>query len=167
MKRLTIGLAALLLGLAAMACGNSNKVGSDSLVNFQDEAQNRLGAATATPRVTQAAASSATAAPKGAITQATPKPAERAAITVAINSDTGNTKGSFDPSVARVYAGSEVLWTNKDSVARSIVSDTDAFKSGPIAPGASWSYKFTTAGKFNYHDGTRPYAVAIVEVLPT
>jgi len=46
-----------------------------------------------------------------------------------------------------------------------VVSDTGAFDSGPIAPGATWNYTANTVGTYHYHDGTRPYAVAYFEVV--
>lgn len=122
------------------ACGDSAKVGDESLLSFEDQAQQRLD-------------------------QSTPKTQDdsKVAIAVSINADTSGA-GSFDPSVARVFTGSTVRWVNKDTVARSVESDTGTFSSGSIKPGDSWSFQFKRAGKFNYHDGTRPYAVAAIEV---
>jgi hypothetical protein len=33
-----------------------------------------------------------------------------------------------------------------------------------IPPGGTFDFKATTAGSYNYHDGTRPYAVAQLQV---
>lgn len=83
---------------------------------------------------------------------------------IAIQGDNSNNP-AFNPPVVRVYVGSLVVFTNTDTVPRSVVADNGAFNSGLIAPGKSWSYTTTTAGNFDYHDGTRPYAVASLQVL--
>jgi plastocyanin len=155
--------ALLVIAAVLSGCGGKSKVGNQSLLNFKDQAQQRLGGATPTPART--AAPAATAAPKGAVAAATPAPKaadEPAAIVIAINSDSVGT--SFDPTVARVVVGAPVEWVNRDSSARSVEADGGQFDSGPIKPGASWSWTPTAAGKINYHDGTRPYAVAALEV---
>jgi hypothetical protein len=46
-----------------------------------------------------------------------------------------------------------------------VVSDSGTFNSGPIAPGGTWSYSVGPAGTYNYHDGTRPYAVASFQAV--
>jgi len=152
-------------------CGGNNKVGSKSLVNFKDQAQQRLGATTSTvagPATTAAGgsghlgiggATTTTAAPR-----ATTTVAPQQAFEIDINGDNSGTT-QFDPPAARVFVGTSVKFINKDTVARSVESDNNAFASGPIAPNGSWTYKPAAAGQFNYHDGTRPYAVGSLEVV--
>lgn len=94
--------------------------------------------------------------------------AQAAHFAIAINSDSSG-QPAFFPPAAQVYAGTIITFTNHDSVVRSVVSDPGApvaFNSGPLAPGASWTFTAKTAGQYNYHDGTRPYAVADFKVLP-
>jgi plastocyanin len=163
-SRLALGVCTAML---LAACGESNKVGSKSLINFQDEAQQRLGQSTPSPAPAPVAAATAGAPGKQALAAPTAAPRqaseEQVALTIAINDDSAGT--NFDPSVARVLAGSQVRWVNNDKVPRSVESDTGAFASGMLQPGAAWIWKFKAAGKFNYHDGTRPYAVGLVEVV--
>ena len=152
--------------LLATACGDDTKVGSDKLLNFNEKAQQRLGQATTTTR--DPTATTTPAGGKAGLGAATTVPAvtttvrRAATFDIAINSDTAGNQ--FEPSAARVFKGTEVRFTNKDTVSRSVESDTRAFASGPIDPGATWVYTANTVGNFNYHDGTRPYAVGRLEV---
>jgi plastocyanin len=162
------------------ACGEDNKVGEGVDLNIKDQVNNqRLGATTTTttaaPTETSAPQSAAvgratttTAAPATTVTTAAPAPTTTAkpapALEIEINGDGAGTS-QFAPSQARVYVGTTVKWTNVDSVARSVEADDGSFSSGSIAPGATFEYKADKVGRFNYHDGTRPYAVAALEVL--
>lgn len=164
----------LLFVLVAAACGKENKVGDESLLNFKDQAQKeRLGETTTTVAAasTTAPPTTAAAANKGALRNTTTTAAPAATTTtavnafdIAINSDQGGSQ--FAPVSAQVYVNTLVRWTNKDTVARSVEADDGSFRSPSIAPGAAWTYRPTKTGRFNYHDGTRPYAVASLEVLP-
>ena len=168
MKRFVLVVAAVAL---LAACGGDSSVGEGVDLNVADEAERAaLGASTTTvpPEPDQgdegraALGDTTTTAPPATTTTEAPR---QAAITITINADTaGGTQ--FDPSSARVFEGSLVDWVNKDSVARSIVFDDGSFNSGPIAPGATFTYEALAVGKFNYSDGTRPYAVGLLEVVP-
>ena len=178
-KSLLIVVLCCLVALAA--CGEDNKVGEGVDLNIKDQVNNqRLGAATttttaaptetsapqsaavgrATTTTTTAPATTTTTAPEATTTTAKAPPA----LEVAINGDGGG-QSQFDPSQARVYVGSTVVWTNRDSVPRSVEADDGTFASPSLAPGESFTYKTDKVGRFNYHDGTRPYAVAALEVL--
>lgn len=61
---------------------------------------------------------------------------------------------AFSPSSITVKAGTKVTWTNKDSVAHTVTSDSgsaDTFNSGDINQDATYSYTFNTVGTFTYH----------------
>ncbi|HEX2850333.1 MAG TPA: hypothetical protein VHN98_07260 [Acidimicrobiales bacterium] len=178
--RRLFALVALVAALALAGCGEKNKVGSGVDLNIKDAAgqgQGRLGERTTT--TTAAAVASTEVQAKAGIgvstapsTTTTARPAptttttqQVASIEIVINGDNA-TSTQFDPAGARVYVGSIVKWTNKDAQPRSVEADDGSFASGPIAPGQSWSYTAAKAGSFNYHDGTRPYAVASIEVVP-
>ena len=168
------------LALTSAACGSDNKVGDQSLLNFKEQAGNRLGETT----TTTAAATTTTAA--GAVSTTT-KPGAKAgggvSSTTASTARAGGTVapvvtttapktvreifiwGDNDPSGATqlepptqtAYVGSVIRWTNKDTVPRSVRADSGQFASPMIPPGGSWDYAARTAGEFDYSDDTRPY----------
>lgn len=155
------------------ACGSNNKVGSGVDLSVKGQLnQQRLGQTTTTvPVATTAPANrslgvgqSSTTTTRPVVASTTSTTAQQFALDISINSDGGSTT-QFDPSAGRVFKDSLVKWTNKDKVARSIEADAGAFNSGPIQPGSSFVYKASSVGSFNYHDGTRPYAVGTLEVV--
>lgn len=180
MKRLAPFVVAAVLLFAA--CGEDNKVGEGVDLGIKNEVeQERLGARTTTtappqttaPAAQQKASVGATTAPPTTQPPTTAPPAtappptaapERVAIEISINGDNSGTT-QFEPSQTRVFVGSLVKWTNKDSVARSVEADDGTFKSGSLEPGQSFTYRAEKVGRFNYTDGTRPYAVGALEVI--
>ncbi len=198
MKRfLSLSLAvAAIFGVAA--CGDDNKVGDKALLDFEEQAGQRLGEATttttaldeATTTDTTPAASTATTR-AGGQTGATTKPTATTRPTAAtattattaptaaapafnleifINGD-GSSDPPFDPQLARVFVGSVVRWTNKDSVPRQVVFEGGKIAPSPsIPPGGTFDYKATVVSPdgepFRYGDGGRPYVSAFLEVLP-
>jgi plastocyanin len=71
---------------------------------------------------------------------------------------------AFQPASLQVAVGATVTWTNADSTAHTVTSDTGAFDSGPLAPGESFSQTFTTAGTFTYHCQIHPFMTATIVV---
>ena len=57
---------------------------------------------------------------------------------------------AFTPPSLTVPVGSTVTWTNKDQTQHTATADDKSFDSGPLAPGASFSFTFTQAGTFTY-----------------
>ncbi|MGH2759820.1 MAG: hypothetical protein ACRDKJ_09675 [Actinomycetota bacterium] len=84
---------------------------------------------------------------------------EEAAVTFNI------TGAGFDPFYIRVFQFGVIQVTNRDSQPRSVIADRQEFDSGMIAPGSTWTYEAAAVGKFNFHDGTRPFVVGTLEVL--
>jgi plastocyanin len=181
MRRFVVVL--LLAGLAG--CGSSNKVGDKSLLDFKEQAQTRLGETTTTiaPSTTTTAAGPGTTqpgtvatTPRATATTATTKSAaatttsttaskpQSATLEISINGD-GSSDPPLDPSYARAYVGSIIRWVNKDTKPHSVVAVSGQFRSPDIPPGRTFDYKATTAGVFDYGDGTRPYVNATLEVL--
>jgi plastocyanin len=176
----------MLIALAA-ACAESNEVGSQELLEFDPEASGapRLGERVdePTPSPTPEAVVATPAPPPQETqppppppqeTQAPPSPQDtgpQVALEISITGDQSGTS-QFDPSAARIFAGTCARWINRDSVARSVEADEadeadkGAFASGAIEPGGEWVWCPEATGRFNYHDGTRPYAVAFIEVVP-
>jgi plastocyanin len=163
-RRILVLLTALFLGCASIACGGGSSVGEDIDVDTLDgTAAPRLGERTAAPT---AKATSAPASGRPAATAAakTPAPAAAPSLVIKIQSDNAAGGSQFDPRIARVRRGSIVRWTNTDDKPRSVEADNGAFRSPSIPPGGKFDYTADTAGSFNYHDGTRPYAVGSLEV---
>lgn len=156
----------LFIALLAAACGEDTKVGSGVDLNIADQAEGvRLGETTTTTAAPTAAGGERAALGETTTTEAPTTTVQAVTLAITINSD-GGTTTQFEPSAARVYVGSLVEWVNRDSVPRSVIADGGAFDSGPIAPGGTYRYNATNAGSFAYSDGTRPYAVATLEVIP-
>lgn len=184
MKRMSLILAVVALA-ALVGCGGGDKVGDESLLNFEEQVQPRLGettttvAAPAAPTTVTTQGSQPGDTPKTTATTATNKPTgttqptattattapkpQVATLEILIQSD--NDPAPIDPQYARVFVNSIVRWVNKDSVARSVVAVSGQFRSPSIPPGGTFEYKATTAGLFDYGDGTRPYVNATLEVL--
>lgn len=75
------------------------------------------------------------------------------------NNNNNNTGGNavsikgfaFSVTSLKVAAGTKVTWTNNDAATHTVTADDNSFNSGDIAPGATYSRTFTTAGTYNYH----------------
>jgi plastocyanin len=65
------------------------------------------------------------------------------------------TASGFEPAQATIATGETVTWTNNDTVSRQVVADGGAFSSPPIAPGQTYSFRFTRIGTFAYHERTK------------
>ena len=71
---------------------------------------------------------------------------------------------AFLPATLTVKVGTTVTWTNKDSVAHTVTSDSSAFDSGNLTPNATYTFVFTKAGTFGYHCSIHPSMKATVIV---
>jgi plastocyanin len=71
---------------------------------------------------------------------------------------------AFHPSVLNVPVGATVTWTNNDPVAHTVTSDSGLWNSGPISPGGTFSYTFTTPGTYTYHCMIHPYMTGEIVV---
>jgi plastocyanin len=71
---------------------------------------------------------------------------------------------AFQPASLQIAAGSSVTWTNQDSTAHTVTSDSGAFDSGQLAPGASFTQMFMTPGTYTYHCQIHPFMTAIIVV---
>jgi len=61
-------------------------------------------------------------------------------------------KGSvFSPVTLTVAVNTTVKWTNDDSMAHTVTSDSPGFDSGNLPAGNVFSHQFTTKGTFAYH----------------
>lgn len=77
----------------------------------------------------------------------------------------GNTQG-----VINVLVNDTVSWKNADTIQHTVVSgnpddgEDGIFNSNLIKPGASFSYKFTKEGKFDYFCSIHPWMIGMVTV---
>jgi plastocyanin len=71
---------------------------------------------------------------------------------------------AFQPASLQITAGSSVTWTNQDSTAHTVTSDSGAFDSGALAPGASFTQMFMTPGTYTYHCQIHPFMTATIVV---
>jgi plastocyanin len=72
---------------------------------------------------------------------------------------------AFTPATLTVAPGTKVVWTNQDSVAHTVTSDTGAWPdSGSLTTGHSFSVTFSKPGTYPYHCSVHPYRKASVVV---
>ena len=64
---------------------------------------------------------------------------------------------AFVPATVTVTVGTTVTWTNLDSAAHTVTSETDLFNSGNLARNATFSYSFADRGTFSYFCAIHPY----------
>jgi len=58
---------------------------------------------------------------------------------------------AYEPSHLTVLVGTTVTWKNDDSINHTVTSDGDAFSSGYVPPGGSFSFTFATQGHYAFH----------------
>jgi plastocyanin len=92
---------------------------------------------------------------------ATPSSAPALAVSVGISS-----VSAFGQNPLLISVGTTVTWTNNDSSPHVITAKDGSFVSGPLAPGASFSFTFTKEGKFEYSDAINSSMSGIVQVGP-
>ena len=114
-------------------------------------------AAAGTLALATCAASAASAAGTGrpALAAITPASPHTAASPVAARAVTIR-NFAFRPHIVTVKRGVTVRWTNKDSTAHTVTSDTGAFGSPVLQPGVSFSVRFTRPGAYRYHCSIHP-----------
>ena len=71
---------------------------------------------------------------------------------------------AFGPASLSVAAGTTVTWTNNDTAPHTATADDGSFDSSSIAPGATFSQAFATAGTFAYHCSLHPNMTGTIEV---
>lgn len=71
---------------------------------------------------------------------------------------------TFTTKSITIKAGTTVKWTNNDSVAHTVTSDTGAFNSSSLETGKSFSFTFNKKGTFAYHCTPHPSMTAAIIV---
>jgi len=86
-------------------------------------------------------------------THTAPAPkASPTAVGTPVSSTVSITSGGFQPAQLQVKAGTTVTWTNNDTAAHTVTSDTTGvFDSGAINAGATFQFTFDQVGTFPYH----------------
>jgi plastocyanin len=162
---------ALVAAASLAACGGKKEVGSGLT------ASNKGGAGDFGTTTTVAAVplTLATTTTKPAVVATTAKPvATTARPTTTVAATTTTVKqltvtisaSGFDPQTLRVYVGQSFTYKNADTQARGVKDQGNRFQSGPIAPGASWTFAIPQAGTFQIADSTRPFVVGTIQVVP-
>jgi len=94
--------------------------------------------------------------------KATPLPGLTQVVLIVNNSDSGF---GFSPATLTIRPGTTVTWKNMSSVPHTVTSDDgQTFDSGNIAPGGTFTFKFTVAGSYPYHCNIHPYMRATVNL---
>src|SRR5215210_3539231 len=71
---------------------------------------------------------------------------------------------AFQPASLEVPVGTTVTWTNSGEAPHTVTADDGAFDSGRLAPGASFSQTFDTAGTVTYHCEIHPNMMGTIVV---
>ena len=74
------------------------------------------------------------------------------------------TTTAYAPNPVNISAGGSVTWMNNDSTTHNSTADDNSWGSGSIAPGASYTRTFASAGTFTYHCTIHPGMVGTVVV---
>ena len=71
---------------------------------------------------------------------------------------------SFSPQTITIKAGTTVIWTNRDDIPHTVVSDDKVFKSKVLDTDEKFSFTFDKAGNFPYFCSIHPKMVGKVIV---
>ena len=82
-----------------------------------------------------------------------PSPTTPAGVAVSIPVGARSNSGAagFAPNPITVPVGTTVTWTNNDTIAHDVASDSGVWNSNSMAAGAQFSFAFQTKGTFPYH----------------
>ena len=153
-NRLCLLCLALILMLALAACGGA---AGASTTGTGGPATTPAPAAT-TPAATN---TPAIATPTPTV-KATPLPGHSQVVLIVNNS---NGSFGFSPATLTILPGTTVTWKNMSAAPHTVTSDDgQTFDSGNIAPGGTFTFKFTVAGSYPYHCNIHPYMRAVVNL---
>ena len=75
---------------------------------------------------------------------------------------------AFSATTLKVKKGTKVTWTNRDSVAHTVTSDSDSeggLDSPLLSDNQTYSFTFNSVGTYSYHCTPHPSMTATVEVV--
>jgi plastocyanin len=94
----------------------------------------------------------------------TPTPTPTGTLVSIVSGSSNLTTTAYSPNPVTVSVGGTVTWMNNDNTAHTSTANGGAFDSATIAPGATFSRTFPTAGSFPYHCSVHPGMVGTVNV---
>jgi len=117
---------------------------------------------TGSPATTPVATNTPAIATPTPTVKATPLPGLSQVVLIV---DSSNGSFGFSPATLTILPGTTVTWKNKSSAPHTVTSDDgQTFDSGNIAPGGTFTFKFTVAGSYPYHCNIHPYMRATVNL---
>lgn len=156
---LLVVLVSVLVLLAACGGGSTASATTSTAITPTPTTVTSSVTPTPTPTVAQP-----TPTPTAKATQVTSAPGQGSTpIVMIINNSDGSF--AFSPATLTVSAGTTVIWKNVSSVPHTMTTDDGTTAdSGTIAVGATFHFKFATAGSFSYHCNYHPYMKATIIV---
>jgi plastocyanin len=85
-------------------------------------------------------------------------------ITIVQGAGNPNNGQFYSPSSYDVKVGTTVTWVNDDGTTHTVTSSNGTFSSGPLPPGASFSYTFTQPGTYGYTCSYHPWMTGTITV---
>jgi plastocyanin len=74
------------------------------------------------------------------------------------------TNAGFTPAEANTVVGNDMAWVNEDQQVHTVTANDGSFDSGDIAPGGSFSQKFTVIGNYAYRCSHHDQEKGVVSV---
>ena len=71
----------------------------------------------------------------------------------------------YEPNHLDVLVGTTVTWKNDDAINHTVTADGDAFSSGYVPPGGSFTFTFATQGRFPFHCTIHKFMKGEVDVF--
>lgn len=96
-------------------------------------------------------------------TMTSPSATGNSTVSIVANSRTLTTN-AYAPNPISISQGMSVTWMNNDSISHTSTANGGAWDSGTLAPGASFTKTFSSAGTFQYHCAIHPGMVGTVTV---
>ncbi|MBW3588179.1 MAG: hypothetical protein KY429_02035 [Actinobacteria bacterium] len=162
-------LVVLILGLALLvACGQSQKVGSENLLDFEEqEGAKRLGEREKASPEPPPEQEKVTLGGGPSPSPEAPKSEEVKYFDVALVPDSPY----YEPGNELTMTVNLTLRvTNRDATAerpkRSFTARDGSFSSGPLVPGQVWTFKFPTTGAWELQDDFAPFIFGTIQVIP-
>jgi hypothetical protein len=156
----------LLIFTALLAgCSKGKSVGSDKVLDFEEQKGDRLGAASPTPSPNAASAAPAQNKPTQPAAQNPNAKPQATFFDVTLIASAPY----FEPGDQIVIArGTTLRVTNKDTTPerpkRSFTAQDGSFDSGMLSPGQVWTMKFDSPGVWRIEDRAAPFISASLEV---